>query len=849
MSQQAQVRTARPKAVTAARAATHIQVGAANDAYEREADRAAEEVMMGRGPAWSLSALSITPRVQRTCACGGKAGAGGECDECKEKKMLQRTARGAAAMDSAPPLVDEVLQTPGRPLDRAALDFFEPRFAHNFGGVRVHYDSRAAESARSVSASAYTVGQHIVFSEGSYRPESKAGMRLLSHELAHVVQQSGGGLAKAGPRSAARGRMSAAPRSVQRQCAAVPCPLNPIIVGSFPPTPSQAEECLQGQYAETHPNSKPGLSLGFNRGWVALKGKDLAERQALTCLKGGTTAKAGVNYTAKHGMYAAEPDIWDFANRTMYEITTAGQASFKAGDTGKLGAQISLANDLTGVPECGGLMFSPGGWVPPSPCYLLPSGLFISTVNVNGVLVYTVLKNAAQDETLLKILVLLALMTRTTGQQVGKQAVKGAGGKAVPIYAIASLVAAAVLLGSGKAEAKPGPGDQEPILQLFQALAQKGTPVPPEIKQMIEDDPELKAKLDEAFAQGADATAAQKELNDKILKIISENPDQFSKEDVEKILTMTAIAGKNLPEGDVTVAQVRQMLDKKGGSGGPGVDGNGAKKNVWERAKTPDAAPGAADAPKDPSAQPDQAADTPKSPAPPADAAKPNQWDKAKYPGLSNESVVKVEGAKGPVKDLWDAVTAGSEGPKVTDALVNQFFQVVPADLTAEQAQALIQGLGPAGGTSAEEALASIQAGIEQLQKKAHEEAVAAESAVVSIDPGSKAKKDAQQDAELIAKLAELARKGEFTGISEGEINLAWGKEEAGRISATLKLISVKKVRAAGRVTGQILHREGKKLTIRIVSSTPIVAADGTILASASAVVGQTQVFTLVSKK
>ena len=97
-------------------------------------------------------------------------------------------------------------------------------------------------------------------------------------------------------------------------------------------------------------------------------------------------------------MYAAQPDLWDFANRTMYEITTAGQAGFKSGNTGKLAAQIKLANDITGVAECGGLMFSPGGWAPsPSPCCLLPSGLYISTVNVGGVLVYTPLKGYDEE--------------------------------------------------------------------------------------------------------------------------------------------------------------------------------------------------------------------------------------------------------------------------------------------------------------------------------------------------------------------------------------------------------------------------------------------------------------------
>src|SRR6185503_11017421 len=54
---------------------------------------------------------------------------------------------------------------------------------------RVHSDSAAANSANAVSASAYTVGHHVVFGQGHYRPNTSSGRELLAHELAHVVQQ------------------------------------------------------------------------------------------------------------------------------------------------------------------------------------------------------------------------------------------------------------------------------------------------------------------------------------------------------------------------------------------------------------------------------------------------------------------------------------------------------------------------------------------------------------------------------------------------------------------------------------------------------------------------------------
>jgi Domain of unknown function (DUF4157) len=68
----------------------------------------------------------------------------------------------------------------------------ESRFGHDFSQVRIHADTRAHESARSVGARAYALGRDIVFARGQYTPETDAGRRLLAHELTHVAQQSAG---------------------------------------------------------------------------------------------------------------------------------------------------------------------------------------------------------------------------------------------------------------------------------------------------------------------------------------------------------------------------------------------------------------------------------------------------------------------------------------------------------------------------------------------------------------------------------------------------------------------------------------------------------------------------------
>jgi hypothetical protein len=79
----------------------------------------------------------------------------------------------------------------GRPLDAGTRAFFEAGFGRGLGGVRVHTGAAADASARAVHALAYAVGRDVVFRAGYFSPETAGGRRLLAHELAHVVQQSG----------------------------------------------------------------------------------------------------------------------------------------------------------------------------------------------------------------------------------------------------------------------------------------------------------------------------------------------------------------------------------------------------------------------------------------------------------------------------------------------------------------------------------------------------------------------------------------------------------------------------------------------------------------------------------
>jgi hypothetical protein len=169
--------------------------------------------------------------LQRKCACGNHTVAGGECSECAKKKSgLQRklaigasndplereadriadqvmaasasTGVGAApphiqryasqateGTETAPASVDRVISSSGRPLEPTLRQDMEQRFGYDFSRVRVHSGAAAEQSARDVSANAYTVGHSIVFGAGQFAPGTNEGRRLIAHELTHVGQQ------------------------------------------------------------------------------------------------------------------------------------------------------------------------------------------------------------------------------------------------------------------------------------------------------------------------------------------------------------------------------------------------------------------------------------------------------------------------------------------------------------------------------------------------------------------------------------------------------------------------------------------------------------------------------------
>ncbi len=143
-----------------------LRIGSPNDKYEQEAGRVAEQVMRMPDP--------------RTNPAIGPASV-----------SLRTDSTPPRAATIAPGLESRVnsLKGAGRPLSSSERDFFEPRFGANFGDIRVHSSSEAAETAQALDARAFTARRDIVLGPSQRAASSQQTRELLAHELTHSIHQ------------------------------------------------------------------------------------------------------------------------------------------------------------------------------------------------------------------------------------------------------------------------------------------------------------------------------------------------------------------------------------------------------------------------------------------------------------------------------------------------------------------------------------------------------------------------------------------------------------------------------------------------------------------------------------
>ena len=79
----------------------------------------------------------------------------------------------------------------GTAVPQPARTRLESAFGRSFAGVRLHRDARSDSLSRSIGARAFTWGSDIHLAAGAPSSRTPAGLRLLAHELTHVVQGGG----------------------------------------------------------------------------------------------------------------------------------------------------------------------------------------------------------------------------------------------------------------------------------------------------------------------------------------------------------------------------------------------------------------------------------------------------------------------------------------------------------------------------------------------------------------------------------------------------------------------------------------------------------------------------------
>jgi hypothetical protein len=148
-----------------------LRMGTPGDEYEREADSVADELTS------AATGRTETPLLSRVRA-----------STLSENSVFGIAAHITPGVQSK---IESLQREGGEPLPAHVREAIEPRLGHDLGGVRIHRNSAAHGVAEDMQARALTVGDHIVFNSGQYPAGNETNSRLLTHELAHTVQQHG----------------------------------------------------------------------------------------------------------------------------------------------------------------------------------------------------------------------------------------------------------------------------------------------------------------------------------------------------------------------------------------------------------------------------------------------------------------------------------------------------------------------------------------------------------------------------------------------------------------------------------------------------------------------------------
>ena len=172
-----------------------LQVGPANDQYEREADQVASTIMRQvQSPSTQnhTSDESVEqPTLQRLTPV---------TPSHLHRQVAQTDAIGMDGGEVGTEMATQIQRSrgSGQPLEANTRAKMESSFGRDFSNVKIHTNGEADQLNRAMNAHAFTTGQDLFFRQGAYAPNNAAGQKLIAHELTHVVQQGHGGGARGG---------------------------------------------------------------------------------------------------------------------------------------------------------------------------------------------------------------------------------------------------------------------------------------------------------------------------------------------------------------------------------------------------------------------------------------------------------------------------------------------------------------------------------------------------------------------------------------------------------------------------------------------------------------------------
>lgn len=163
------------------------------DTYEREADRVADQVVgtINRQVPGKPEEeeVEVQTKIQRRPEATAQMQ---QADEEEEQVQTQSTGRQKMGVSGNLEKRINAATGSGQSLPAIVREPMENAMGADFNGVRIHTDSNANALSQSLQARAFTIQKDIFFKNGEFDPASKAGQKLIAHELTHTMQQGAG---------------------------------------------------------------------------------------------------------------------------------------------------------------------------------------------------------------------------------------------------------------------------------------------------------------------------------------------------------------------------------------------------------------------------------------------------------------------------------------------------------------------------------------------------------------------------------------------------------------------------------------------------------------------------------